>query len=240
MRETDDVFIMIEHYYMLLDLLGRMSCLDMAEDLLESVPFRLDERGWMLLLDTCRIQGSLDLGRRCFDYLLKGSSSVHDTAFVIMKSLYEQGLKEDEARKIEELRRTVTTQKQECPKAFIELGMKVYSFTDHDALLGHPQRNSILLKLADFGIDLMKLKESSQVEDALCGYSEMLAVAFALLNTSPGKTIRVAKNHKMCAGCHNTLKIISKSEMRKIIVSVSGGARIHSFSEGFCSCKDIL
>ena len=240
MKEADDVFVTIDHFYMLLDLLGRMCFLDMAEDLLESVPFQLDDQGWMLLLNACHIHGVMDLGRRCFDYLLKGSSRVHDAAFLIMRSLYEQASKEDEALEVEELRKTAITTKSECSKAFIEVEMQVYTFTDHDGLLVHPQKDSILSKLEALWIDLMKLKRSSKVEDVLNGYSEILAVAFGLLNTPPGTKIRVAKNHRMSVGCHNAMKIISKAEKREIIVSVSNGTRVHFFSEGFCSCKDLI
>ncbi|KAH7403945.1 hypothetical protein KP509_15G002000 [Ceratopteris richardii] len=73
-------------------------------------------------------------------------------------------------------------------------------------------------------------------EEALCGHCEKLAIAFGLLNTPPGTTLRVSKNLRVCADCHNATKIISKIEKRDIIIR--DAYRIHHFKAGECSCND--
>ena len=73
-------------------------------------------------------------------------------------------------------------------------------------------------------------------EEALCGHCEKLAIAFGLINTPPGTTLRVSKNLRVCADCHNATKIISKIEKRDIIIR--DAYRIHHFKGGECSCND--
>ena len=70
---------------------------------------------------------------------------------------------------------------------------------------------------------------------ALCGHSEKLAIAFGLLSSPQGSTIRVSKNLRMCADCHTAAKLISKIEMREIIITDT--YCVHRFLGGQCSCK---
>ncbi|MCH84368.1 pentatricopeptide repeat-containing protein chloroplastic-like [Trifolium medium] len=60
--------------------------------------------------------------------------------------------------------------------------------------------------------------DEEEKETMLCGHSERLAIAFGLLNTSPGTTIRVAKNLRVCNDCHVATKFISKIVDREIIL----------------------
>ncbi|KAI6704247.1 hypothetical protein NL676_013383 [Syzygium grande] len=73
-------------------------------------------------------------------------------------------------------------------------------------------------------------------EALLCGHSEKLAIAFGILNTPPGMTIRVAKNLRVCNDCHTATKFISKIEEREIILR--DVRRFHHFRDGKCSCGD--
>ncbi|ESQ30854.1 hypothetical protein EUTSA_v10012004mg, partial [Eutrema salsugineum] len=60
-------------------------------------------------------------------------------------------------------------------------------------------------------------------EKALMHHSERLAIAFGLINTPPGTTIRVMKN----------LRIIEDKEF-----IVRDNKRFHHFRDGSCSCGD--
>ncbi|KAL0384749.1 UNVERIFIED_CONTAM: Pentatricopeptide repeat-containing protein [Sesamum radiatum] len=73
-------------------------------------------------------------------------------------------------------------------------------------------------------------------ETSLKYHSEKLAIAFGILNTEPGATIRIVKNLRVCEDCHSTTKIISQVYNREIIVR--DRARYHHFRNGKCSCKD--
>ncbi|KAK9929336.1 hypothetical protein M0R45_026438 [Rubus argutus] len=67
-------------------------------------------------------------------------------------------------------------------------------------------------------------------------HSEKLALAFALLNTPPGSTIRIKKNIRVCGDCHSAVKYVSKVEGREIILRDIN--RFHHFRDGSCSCGD--
>ncbi|GAU15104.1 hypothetical protein TSUD_08420 [Trifolium subterraneum] len=72
-------------------------------------------------------------------------------------------------------------------------------------------------------------------EDALYRHSEKLAIAFALLNTPPGTSIRIVKNLRVCEDCHSATKFISKVYNREIVVRDRN--RFHHFKnehQGFC------
>ncbi|KMZ61448.1 Pentatricopeptide repeat-containing protein [Zostera marina] len=73
-------------------------------------------------------------------------------------------------------------------------------------------------------------------EKALMYHSERLAIAFGLLNTKPGTTLRIMKNLRICGDCHNAVKIMSKLVQREIIVR--DNKRFHHFRNGSCSCGD--
>uniref|UniRef100_A0A2P2QMH2 Uncharacterized protein MANES_01G040700 n=1 Tax=Rhizophora mucronata TaxID=61149 RepID=A0A2P2QMH2_RHIMU len=67
-------------------------------------------------------------------------------------------------------------------------------------------------------------------------HSEKLAIAFGLLNTLPGTTIRVVKNLRVCGDCHSAAKFISLIFNREIILR--DVQRFHHFKDGRCSCGD--
>lgn len=78
--------------------------------------------------------------------------------------------------------------------------------------------------------------EENDKEMALSHHSEKLAIAFALIRTPPGTTIRITKNLRVCSDCHNATKIVSKVFKREIVVRDRN--RFHHFKDGSCSCND--
>ncbi|KAF6171598.1 hypothetical protein GIB67_018122 [Kingdonia uniflora] len=123
--------------------------------------------------------------------------------------------------------------------------------TVHDFFMGdrsHPLTDKIHLMLSKLG---MRLKlagyepktelvvhnvHEEEKEDALFTHGEKLAIAFGLISTSHGTTIRIVKNLRVCTDCHEATKIISKIVSREIIVRDS--SRFHLFKDGKCSCND--
>ncbi|XXG48462.1 hypothetical protein AAC387_Pa02g2904 [Persea americana] len=73
-------------------------------------------------------------------------------------------------------------------------------------------------------------------EKALMYHSERLAIAYGLISTPPGTTLRIIKNLRICGDCHNAIKIMSKIVEREIIVR--DNKRFHHFKDGKCSCGD--
>ncbi|KAJ4845101.1 hypothetical protein Tsubulata_033145 [Turnera subulata] len=88
-----------------------------------------------------------------------------------------------------------------------------------------------------FGLDsdLYDLMDAEK-EQSLQVHSEKLALAFGLISTKPGTTIRIMKNLRVCADCHAVTKLISKITGRKIVMRDRN--RFHHFENGSCSCGD--
>ncbi|KAI5074502.1 hypothetical protein GOP47_0010463 [Adiantum capillus-veneris] len=242
MIESHSVWPTLEHYNAVVDILGRSGYLDEAEDLMETFPFGPNHVGWVSVLDACRFNGDVLRGKRCFDNVvsLDGRSAL---GYVLMSRIYSQaGLWED-YKKMQELRKCANLHKKPA-KAYIEVDNYVHEFiVDDDS---HPQAHEIYGKLN--GLD-MKMREvgysrqpfiesllDEEKDEAYCGHSEKLAIAFGLISTAEGTTIRVAKNLRVCTDCHNAVKLISKIELREIIVT--DAYRVHHFKDGVCCCKD--
>ncbi|KAI3841720.1 hypothetical protein MKW92_032408 [Papaver armeniacum] len=112
----------------------------------------------------------------------------------------------------------------------------------------HPERNEIREVLTDMadrvravGHDpwtsaVLHNVDDEEKESSLCEHSERLAIAYGLLKTKSPTVIRVVKNLRVCADCHEVTKIISKVYRREIIVR--DRVRFHRFLDGACSCKD--
>ncbi|XP_073225663.1 pentatricopeptide repeat-containing protein DOT4, chloroplastic-like [Cicer arietinum] len=101
-----------------------------------------------------------------------------------------------------------------------------------DALL---RKLRMQMKNGDFSTKLKyALINADEMEKEViqCGHSEKLAMAFGILNLPPGRTVRVAKNRKVCGECHEIGKFMSK---REIVLRDSN--RFHHFKYGFCSCR---
>ena len=67
-------------------------------------------------------------------------------------------------------------------------------------------------------------------------HSERLTIAFGIISSPAGTTIRVTKNLRVCVDCHTAIKFISKTMGREIIVR--DNIRFHHFKDGNCSCGD--
>lgn len=246
MRGKHGIEPTLRHYNSMVDILGHAGRLNEVEDLLETMPFQDNLVGWTSLLTSCRRHFDASIGRRSFDrfsVIDRGNA----TGYVLMGNIYSQMGMWKEAMEIEELRKCANGWKKPG-KAFIEVGDKVHNFAVGDKT--HPERDAIYTKLEDLNLQMQEegykprvdlvldtLSEDDKV-DALCGHCEKLAIAFGLISTVPGTTLRVSKNLRMCADCHTATKLISKLEMREIIVV--DAYCIHHFEGGVCSCTEHL
>jgi hypothetical protein len=114
--------------------------------------------------------------------------------------------------------------------------------------VSHPRKDKIYemldeinqqLKIAGYVADIYSELHNLGTEEkgiALSYHSEKLAIAFGVLTTPPGTTIRVAKNLRTCVDCHNFAKVLSGVYNREVIVR--DRTRFHHFKEGRCSCND--
>lgn len=234
----------LEHLNSMVDILGCKRQWKEAEDLLETIPFQCNIVGWMSLLSSCRTHASVDLGRRCFNYVVAVDPG-KAAGYVLMSNIYACAGMWDNAKKIDELRQYANGWKKPG-KAFIEIDNHVHEFSVGEK--AHSQSNEIHAKLKRLTVrmrqegykpyvDLVLGPSSAQEkEDALCGHCEKLAIAFGLISTPQGTTIRIAKNLRMCVDCHSAAKTISKIELREIIIADS--YCMHKFQDGACSCRN--
>ncbi|MCO5583578.1 hypothetical protein L7F22_037491 [Adiantum nelumboides] len=227
----------LEHYNSMVDVLGRAGLFKEAEDLMESIPFLLDIIGWTSLLGSCSIHTNVELGERCFNRVLdKGGCA---TAYTLMSSIYAAAGMEKDAARIQDMRRFLRVWKKPA-KAFIEVENQVHSFLVGDD--SHPRSDDVCAKLKSLNVAMRGPEDKKSItrfakdkEDFSCGHSEKLAIAFGLISTPQGTTIRVGKNLRVCSDCHTAAKFISKAERREIIISDS--YKVHQFRDGLCCCN---
>ncbi|CAD6270820.1 unnamed protein product [Miscanthus lutarioriparius] len=130
--------------------------------------------------------------------------------------------------------------------SWVELDGKVHEF--HVGDKSHPLSDKIYAKLDQLGMEMKAMGykpttevvmfdiENEEKEHTLVHHSEKIAIAFSLLTTEPGETIRVTKNLRVCSDCHTAIKLISWITCREIIVRDNN--RFHCFRDGYCSCND--
>ncbi|KAF7830093.1 pentatricopeptide repeat-containing protein [Senna tora] len=169
----------------------------------------------------------------------------HSGSYVYLTNIYASKGRLDDAAKCRlRMRDNGVMKIPGC--SWIEVDNTVHEFFMGD--LSHPQSEKIYLmirelrwkmKLAGYKpkTDLVVHNvEEEEKEDALSSHSEKLALAFGLISTSEGTTIRIVKNLRVCDDCHDAIKIISLLVRREIIVR--DRSRFHHFRDGTCSCND--
>ncbi|KAH7576799.1 hypothetical protein JRO89_XS01G0151900 [Xanthoceras sorbifolium] len=234
----------LAHYSCLVDLLGRAGKLDEAYKLIRSMEINPTSDIWAALLSACRLHQNVELAeisaQKSFDMNPKAVGS-----YICLSNIYAAEKRWDDVERVRAMvRRRGFKKPPGC--SFTELGNLVHRFLVGDRT--HEQADDIYAKLEDLKQQLKEAGykadtsfvfydvEEEVKEKLLWDHSERLAIAFALLNTSPGTTIRITKNLRVCGDCHNVTKIISKLTNRQIIMRDIH--RFHHFRDGYCSCGD--
>eukprot|EP01018_Ginkgo_biloba_P009890 Gb_09361 [translate_table: standard] len=234
----------MEHYACIVDLLGRAGQLNEAEDFINKMAIGSDALVWESLLGACTIHRNMELGKRAADRLLHLEPD-RDAAYVLLSNIYAAAGKWDDKAK---LRKMITERglKKEPGCSWIEVKSKVHEFVATGRF--HPQMeeiNAMLGKLTEQMKDEGYVPDTrfvlhdvgqEQKEDKLSHHSEKLAIAFGLISTPLGTTIRVIKNLRVCGDCHTAIKFISNIVQREIVVRDI--KRFHHFKYGLCSCGD--
>eukprot|EP01018_Ginkgo_biloba_P030290 Gb_23127 [translate_table: standard] len=231
----------MEHYACMVDLLGRAGRLDEAYNFIKKMPFKPGATVWGALLGACRIHCNVNLGERATKHLLKLEPE-NAGNYVLLGDIYAAAGKWDRVAKVRKaLKDRGLRSKRGC--SWIEIKNKVHAFLVGDIM--HPQSEKIYAKLDCLA---EKMEEQGHVTDMslhdvdeekeyfLCNHSEKLAIAFGLINASPGTPVRITKNLRMCDNCHSAAKLISKIVRQEIIVRDVN--RFHHFNDGHCACRD--
>ncbi|XP_061370022.1 pentatricopeptide repeat-containing protein At5g48910-like [Gastrolobium bilobum] len=234
----------IEHYGCLVDLLSRTGRLDEAEKLISSMPMKPNVIVWGALLGGCRTYKDAERGERVVQHILELQPS-HSGSYVYLANIYASMGRLDDAAKCRlRMRDNEIMKTPGC--SWIEVDNTVHEFFMGD--LSHPLSDKIYSMIREL-ISKMKLAgykpktdlvthnvDEEEKENALSTHSEKLAVAFGLISTSEGTTIRIVKNLRVCNDCHDAIKVISDIVRREIIVR--DRSRFHHFKNGRCSCND--
>ncbi|XP_043718802.1 pentatricopeptide repeat-containing protein At3g46790, chloroplastic [Telopea speciosissima] len=238
------IFPSAEHYACLVDLLGRAGRLEEAVKIIEEMRIEPGPTVWGSLLGASRIHCNVELAERASLRLFK-LEPTNAGNYVLLADTYAEAEKWDEVSRVKKLLDAQRLQKVPgC--SWIEIKKKIYSFLSVDELTPQiEQLHALLVQL------LMEMKEKGYVPDTkfvlyeldqaekeqiVLGHSEKLAVAFGLINSSNGETIRITKNLRLCEDCHSMTKFISKFTDREILVRDVN--RFHHFRDGICSCGD--
>ncbi|KAF8378055.1 hypothetical protein HHK36_029389 [Tetracentron sinense] len=237
----------IEHYTCVVWLLGRSGRLSMALKLIEEMPFEPSVMVWRALLGACVIHNDVELGKISAQRVLEMEPQ-DEAAHVLLSNIYATSRRWDNVASIRKYMKRKGV-KKEPGLSWIENQSKVHYFTVGDT--SHPEISAIngmlewlKKKIKEVGyvpncnVVLLDV-EDDEKERLLWVHSERLALAFGLISTPSGSTIRIIKNLRICADCHAAIKFISIVVQREIIVRDMN--RFHHFEAGICSCdSDIL
>eukprot|EP00253_Pinus_taeda_P001241 PITA_01241 len=234
----------VDHYACIVDLLGRAGHLDEAEDLIRKMPFEPGASAWGALLAACKMHSNIELGERAAQYLFDLEPD-NVGYYILLSNIYAAVGRWDGVAKM----RTMMKDKglKKAPGwSLIEVNNTVHVFRAEDRSHSHSEEIYATLEALTKQMEaagyvpninsVLHDVEAATKEDMLYTHSERLAIAFALISTSPGTPIRITKNLRVCDDCHTATKLISKIVSREIIVR--DAKRFHHFKDGFCSCKD--
>ncbi|XP_020548689.1 pentatricopeptide repeat-containing protein At3g24000, mitochondrial-like [Sesamum indicum] len=199
---------------------------------------------WRTLLASCRVHKLVEIGEVALKHALR-LEPAHSGDYILLSNLYASvGRSNDAARLRDEMKRLGIKKSPGC--SYIELDGIINEFLAEDDK--HPESKEIYnaientmaqIKLAGYVPDKAQARLEAEEDDreaSVSHHSEKLAIAFGLIRTSPGATIRVTKNLRICTDCHNAAKVISKVFCREIVVR--DRSRFHHFKDGSCSCND--
>ncbi|KAH0984159.1 hypothetical protein GBA52_011336 [Prunus armeniaca] len=234
----------LAHYSCLVDLLGRAGHVDEAYELIKTMEVKPSSDIWAALLSACRLHKNVKLAEvsahKVFEMHPKGVGS-----YICLSNIYASEKRWDDVERVRAMVRSKGLKKPPgC--SFVEVDKMVHRFLVGDK--SHPQTHDVYAKLKELNLRLMEAGykpdttsvfydvEEEVKEKMLWDHSERLAIAFALINTGPGTTIRITKNLRVCNDCHTVTKMISELMNREIIMRDIH--RFHHFRHGFCSCGD--
>ncbi|KAF8698987.1 hypothetical protein HU200_034819 [Digitaria exilis] len=216
----------IEHYGCMVDLLGRAGLIEEAFQLVQSMKrIKPDAVMWLSLLAACRLHKNMALGQRIADYLV-ANGLANSGMYILLSNIYAAVGNWQEVGRVRSMMKASGIQKEPGCSA-IEIGRQVTEFVAGDT--SHERTDEIYAKLEEVNglvkehghvpqteLVLHDLDEATK-EKALAVHSEKLAVAFGLISTPPGATIKIVKNLRACADCHAVLKLVSRITGRKIV-----------------------
>ncbi|PSS20850.1 Pentatricopeptide repeat-containing protein [Actinidia chinensis var. chinensis] len=236
----------LDHYACMINLFGRSGHMEKAIGLIKYMPHEPDRLIWSTLLHVCTLKGDIEHGeiaaRKLFEL------DPHNAGpYIMLSNMYASCGRWKDVASTRSLMNNKKVKKF-AAYSWIEIDGEVYKFVAEDRT--HPESEKIYQELSRL---IRKLQASGFIpctdlvlhdvgEDeklkSICYHSEKLALAFGLIRKPhAGSPIRILKNIRVCADCHEFMKFVSKINERHIILRDSN--RFHHFVEGQCSCNDL-
>lgn len=230
------------HYSCVVDLLGRAGQLDKAWKTICNMPMEPTSMVWMALLSACRVHKNVNLAELALKKLVE-SRSDSDTSYTLLSNIYANaGRWKDVVQTRIKMKKSGITKQPGC--SWIESKTGITTFLVGDK--SHPRSKEIYEVLGklmnrikgigyvpqiDFALHDVDEEEKSSL---LNEHSEKVALAYGLMTTSKGGSIRITKNLRVCGDCHSAISYISKVVEHEIILRDC--SRFHHFRKGVCSC----
>ncbi|XP_010516263.1 PREDICTED: pentatricopeptide repeat-containing protein At3g56550 [Camelina sativa] len=235
----------IKHYGCMVDLYGRAGQLAKALEMIHASSCHEDPVLWRTLLGSCKIHSNLELGEVAMKKLVQ-LKAFNAGDYVLMTSIYSAA---NDALGFASMRKLIRRHDLRTVPgwSWIEIGDQVHKFVVDDKM--HPESALIYSELREVIHRAIlagyKPEDSSRaaptLSDRFLGsadtfHSEKLAIAYGLMRTPAGTTLRITKNLRVCRDCHSFTKCVSKAFGRKIIVR--DRVRFHHFAGAVCSCNE--
>ncbi|XVF13700.1 hypothetical protein REPUB_Repub08aG0230400 [Reevesia pubescens] len=244
MKSEQGIKPTVQHYGCMVDLMGKAGMINEALEFIKSMPIKPSDVVWRSLLSACIVHSNLEIGEIAAKQLFQLNSQ-NPGDYVILSNMYARAQRWQDVAKIRvEIARKGLHQVPGF--SLVEVGRRIHKFVSQDT--SHPQCKSIYemihqmewqLKFEGYSPDTSQVLldvDEEEKKQRLKGHSQKLAIAFALIRTSQGSPIRVARNIRMCNDCHTYTKLISIIYEREI--TVRDRNRFHHFKDGTCSCRD--
>ncbi|KAK9162646.1 hypothetical protein Syun_003548 [Stephania yunnanensis] len=240
----EDYHIMpsLQHYTCFLDLLSRSGLLTDAYEVVKTMPFEPDEPTWAALLSASKLHKKTQLAIKMANHLL--SIKPQDpSSYILISNTYAAAGMWDEVSKVRKMMATMAVRK-EPGYSWVNLGKESQTF--YAGEIPNHLKQPVLMLIEELIVEMKKrgyVPDTSSVlhdldnqekEQQLFQHSERLAVAYGLLKSISGTTIRIVKNLRICGDCHTFLTLVGRITHREIIVRDS--TRYHHFKDGSCSC----
>lgn len=244
MTEKYDIAPGIEHYAAVADVLGRAGRLEEAYQFISSMHIEPTGSVWLTLLAACRVHKNVELAEKVAEKIFTVDPE-NMGAYVLLSNIYSAAKRWKDAVKVRTCMRDKGLKKKPAC-SWVEVKNKVHAFVAEDK--SHPYYDQIIEAL-DVISEQMEREgyvpntnevlhdvEEEQKKYLLYHHSERLAIAFGIISSPAGATIRVTKNIRVCVDCHTAIKFMSKIVGREMIVR--DNSRFHHFKDGECSCGD--
>nr|XP_043620038.1 pentatricopeptide repeat-containing protein At1g74630 [Erigeron canadensis] len=246
MNNQYDIEPTYEHYGCMVDLYGRAGELQKAYNFIIEMPVKPTAVIWRTLLGACSIHGNVELAEKVqirLTELEPNDSGDH----VLLSNIYAVAGK---WKDVATVRKSMSSQRimKNPGWSMIEVDKIMYSFVageeENEATKeAYKKLREIMLRIrveggyvAEVIRSVLHDIEEEEKEDSVSMHSEKLALAFGMSRLCNGSMIRIVKNLRVCKDCHTVMKLVSK--IYRLDIVLRDRSRFHSFTNGYCSCRD--